>query len=207
MKTDARRAKPVSDATQRLLDEMRQDAAPSEDKLERARAAVARLRDRTVEAGELSQRLAEVNQDITHIREKTIVDLFDEVGIDALGIPAFGNLPAYEVEIGEWVRATIPKKHEAVAFAHLQKTGHADLIKTTFTVSFGLGDSKKTAAFEKLLAKNRVQYERKQGVPWNTLTAWYKAERAKKPLPARAKEILGVTEGRIANLINSKEKK
>jgi hypothetical protein len=52
-----------------------------------------------------------------------------------------------------------------------------------------------------------VQYSVKRGVPWNTLTAWFKAEHKRKPLPAKAMELLGATVGRVAKVVKQKEKK
>lgn len=207
MKTETRRAKPVSDATQRLLDEMRRDAAPSADKLERARAEVAKLRDLEMESETLSFRLKEIGQDIRHVKEKTLVDIFDEVGIDRLGLPAEGNAPPYEVELAEYYHANIPEERRTEAYGYLTKAGHADLIKTTFVVEFGLRDGKQTAAFERLLEKNVVLYSKKQGVPWNTLTAWFRTEHKRKPLPARTMELIGATVGRVAKVVKQQKEK
>ncbi len=44
-------------------------------------------------------------------------------------------------------------------------------------------------------------------MPWNTLTAWFKAEHKKKPLTAKAMVLLGASVGRVANVITPKQEK
>jgi hypothetical protein len=201
------RAKPVSEATRALLDEMRADAAPSEDKLDKVRDMISRLRDTEMVVETLQQRVSEHKQTIKEIKEKTLVDLFDDAGIDRLGLPAQGNLPPYEVQLGEYYHANIPDERQRDAYAYLTKTKNEDLIKTTFTVAFGLRDAKSAAKFEALLKKSKVTYDKKQGVPWNTLTSWFRVEHRRKPLPVKVMEILGASVGRVAKVVKQKEKK
>lgn len=206
MKT-IQRAKPVSEATRALLTEMQQDAKPSEDKLDKVRAEISKLRSLEFEATSLRERQSEIAESVQQITWRTLVDLFDDAGINKLGIDADGNLPPYEVELGEHYKASIPEEKADAAFAHLTKTGHADLIKTTFTIAFGLKESKAAERFARSLDKAGVPYSAKRGVPWNTLTAWFRVEHKKKPLPAKVMELLGATVGRVAKVVKQKEKK
>ncbi len=190
-----------------LLDEMRADAAPSQDKLDRARAEVERLRDLEIDHAALTERLAFVKDQIRQIKERSLVDIFDEAGIGSLGLPSSGNLPPYEVELADYYHANIPDDRRDEAFNYLRKAGQADLIKTTFTVEFGLREAKAAERFARSLDKAGIGYGSKCGVPWNTLTAWFRDEHKRKAIPAKTREFLGATVGRVVKVVKQKQVK
>lgn len=199
----------VSTKTQNLLDDMRADAAPSGDRLQRARDMVRDLRDREMVVAALEERLTAAKVEIKEIKERTIPDFFDEVGVPKLGLDAEGNVPAYEIKIADRYHANIPYESEAQAFAYLHKVGAADLIKTTFTIAFGLGEAKASERFARSLDKAGIPYSAKRGVPWNSLTSWFTEEynRSKKPFTTKVMAMLGATVGRIVKVVKQKEKK
>jgi hypothetical protein len=211
MGKSAQRAKPVSEATRAMLDDLEeQDAAQgaaTEDKLDQIRDKVRELREKELEKAQVSETLKTLNIEINDILWSKLPQIMDESGVPTIGIAAEGNKPAYEVVIGDHYKANIPDEKTQDAFALLQKMNSGDLIKTTFTIQFGLRDNKATTAFEKLLIKNDVQYSKKQSVPWNTLTAWFKTEHRRKPLSLKTMELLGATVGRVASVVKQKEKK
>ena len=204
MKTQAKAKSAVASA---LVDEMRADAKPSEDKLDQARIVLAQLRDLELEQVELEERLKTIAETVKLTKEKTIVDMFDEAGINRLGLPADGNLPPYEIEIADFYKANIPAETKDEAFDYLRKVGSEDLIKSTFTIEFGLREAKQTERFQRSLDKAGIDYSLKQGVPWNTLTAWFKTEHKKKPLTVKAMALLGAVTGRVAKVVKQKEGK
>ena len=204
MKTQAKAKSAVASA---LVDEMRADAKPSEDKLDQARIVLTQLRDLELEQVELEERLKTIAETVKLTKEKTIVDIFDEAGINRLGLPADGNLPPYEIEIGDFYKANIPAETKEEAFDYLRKVGSEDLIKSTFTIEFGLREAKQTERFQRSLDKAGIEYSLKQGVPWNTLTAWFKTEHRKKPLTVKAMALLGAVTGRVAKVVKQKEGK
>jgi len=199
--------KTVSAATRALLDDMREDSKPSDDRLDVLRTEIAKLRDQEYEISELEARLTELKSVVKETKEKTLVEMFDEAGVNRLGIDAAGNLPAYEIEINDRYHANIPDEVEGEAFEYLQQTGHADLIKTVFTIQFGLKEAKATERFQRSLDKAGIVYSARKWVPWNTLTAWFKTEYKRKPLPAKAMELLGASIGRVAKVVKQREKK
>jgi hypothetical protein len=89
--------KTVSTATRALLDEMERDAKPSGDKLDRVRSEIFRLRDLEFQRDALAERVKVLSAEAQQIKDKTLVDLFDEAGVNSLGIDADGNMPPYEV--------------------------------------------------------------------------------------------------------------
>jgi hypothetical protein len=200
-------AKPVSAATRALLDEMVQDAAPPQDKLDKATEALTTLRDKEIEVAELEERLKLLREDINLIKSKTLVDIFDEAKIDFLGLSAEGNKPPYEVEIVDYYHANIKEENQPQAYAYLEKRGQGDLIKSEYKIAFGLRESKQAERFARSLEKAGIDYSLKQGVPWNTLTSWFRADYKKKPLTPKVMELLGASVGRTAKVVKQKEKK
>lgn len=202
-----RSPKPVSAATRAMLDEMEQDAAPTASKLNAASAALAKLRDKEMEVASLQERIAKLSEEIREIKEKTLVDMFDDAGITSLRLPPEGNVPSFEVEITDYYHASIKEENQPKAFAYLEKRGQGDLIKRTYTIPFGLRESQQADKFEKMLEKSKVEFSLKQGVPWTTLTAWLRVEHKKKPLTPKVLELLGATVGRVAKVKKQKEQK
>jgi len=202
-----------------MLDEMSSDAsqAPSLDKLDQCRKKIAEWRDLEYEKAQLEARVKEVNIKIEDLKWHGVVDIFNEAGIDALGVPPAGNMPKFEVELDDYVHANIPRENERPAFAYLVKRGMEDIIKTTFTVSFGLGEGHDCMDFKKKLdqmkvgrgrERTAVPYDVKQSVPWNTLTSWIKGEiKARRPLTAKVMGMLGATTGRVAKIKTEKKQK
>jgi hypothetical protein len=195
--------------TSSVLALMREDATkpPPADKLDKLRTKVAELRVLEFERDSIAETLADKGKKIFEMKTKTLVDLFDEAKVDNIGIPAEGNYPAYNVELGTIVKANIgtpaePKVTDYMkAIAYIKKH-EPDMIKTTYTVSFGLGEEKKRKTFESLLKKNKVDFSSSFGVPWNTLTSWVKGQlEAKKSPPLK---LLGATVERTAQLIKPK---
>jgi hypothetical protein len=200
-------SKAASAATRAMLDELRADARPSEDRLETARNMVRKLRDHEMEAAELDARLSEKKQAIREMKEREIPDLLDGIGVPAITLAAEGNNPAYEIAVVDRYHANIPEEERDEAFGYLKKTGNEDLIKTTYTISFGLREGKQAERFGRSLDKAGIEYSVTCAVPWNTLTAWFKAEHKRKPLPAKAMALLGASVGRVAKVVKQKEKK
>ncbi len=203
--------KPISVATQKMLDDMEeQDAAASaapEDKLDAIRDKVRELRELELEKARIEESLRATNIVINDLLWSKIPQIMDESGVPNIGIAADGNKPPYEVRVRDHYKANIPEAHATEAYALLRRMKSEDLIKTTFTVEFGLRDAKATSAFEKMISKAGVQYSVKRGVPWNTLTAWFREEYKRRPLSIRTMELLGATVGRVAEVVKAKKEK
>lgn len=186
---------------------MREDAAkpPPADKLDKIRAKIAELRNIDQQRKDLDERNAELGKRVFEIKSKELIDLFDAARVDNIGIPESGNLPAYNMEVGWEYSAklsSLTDEEKMKALAYL-KQKEPDIIKTTYTINFGLREEKQRKAFEALLKKNKVEYSSSFGVPSNTLTAWVKEqiEVHKKSPPLK---LLGATAERIARMIKPK---
>jgi hypothetical protein len=199
--------RPVSAATRAMLDEMREDAKPTGDKLDQLKQGVAKLRNMEFEKAALEERISVLSQDIITMKERTLVDLFDEAGTTIVGVEAEGNMPPYTCQVEDRYHANIPPEKAEEAYAYLRSKKSKDLIKSTFTIQFGLRESKQSERFMRSLDKEGIEYSLKQAVPWNTLTAWFKAEHKKKPLTVKAMGLLGATVGRVVKVVKSKPEK
>jgi hypothetical protein len=200
-------SKTASAASRAMLDELRADARPNEDRLETARNVVRKLRDHEMVAAELDARLSETKQTIREMKERELPDLLDGIGVPEITLAAEGNNPPYKIAISDRYHANIPEEERDAAFEYLKKTGNEDLIKTTYTISFGLREGKQSERFGRSLDKAGIEYSVTCSVPWNTLTAWFKDQHKRKPLPAKAMAWLGASVGRVAKVVKQKEKK
>jgi hypothetical protein len=197
-----------------MLDAMAQDAAApaSGDKLDAARKKAAELRDCYARKRDLEEQLKETNKRIQEIEYRELVDLMTEAKLESVTVAPEGNQPRFEVNLADQVHANIPKENEDQAFAYLDKQGMGDMVKTSFTVEFGMGEGKETkkfqAALDKLCAKLGEAYTMKRAVPWNTLTAWVKGEfKAGRPLDDKTMGLLGATNKPVAKVKQPKTEK
>lgn len=193
-----------------MLAAMEEDAAKpaSADKIEIARMKAAELRDLEMQKNELEEKLKDVNKSIEKIKWQDLVDLMQEAKLESFSLEADGNKPRFAVEMTDHYHANIPEENEQAAFKWLYKQGMGDMVKTSFTVSFGLGEAKECAAFQKKLDKLDEPYDVKQKVPWNTLTAWIKGEfKQDRPLSEKVMGMLGATVKKVVNIKPPKKEK
>lgn len=187
----------------------RDKTAPSEDRLEKVRIVLRSARDKDREINDLEARTKELKAQVLELKQKTLPDIYDEASIDNLGLPAEGNLPAYDCKLEPYYHANIsadwePEKREA-AFAYLDKTGSGDLIKSVYVVALPRGNRKLAIAVQAALKKLKVDFSTDLSVPWNTLTAWVKEQVEKKNTTPNL-DVLGATVGRVVKLKERKEK-
>lgn len=174
-----------------------------EDALDKLRERVRRCRDLTQEIHNSEERIVTAKRELNTITMTELPDLFDEYGVSSVGIPEEGNSPAYTAEAKPFYNAKIRDENAEAAFAWLDKHGHGDLIKNTFSVEFGRNENKAADKLRAVLEKMDIDYAQKKTVPWNTLTAFVK-EQIEKHNATLPLDLLGATVGRVVRL---KEKK
>ena len=183
----------------------RGDVAPPPDKLDRVRAMVVRHRDLTALLSDLKARAEEVQAALTRLETRELVDLFNEAGVPGFSLEAEGNLPPVTLNKQPFYSAKIPEAREAEAFTWLETEGHGDLIKSTITLSFGMGERKLAKKLEDWLTKQKLAYASKVSVHPGTLLAFVKRQfKEGKELPM---DVLGVYVGEIVKIAPMKEKK
>lgn len=194
-----------------MLAAMKADAPkPSEDKLDKIRDVLREMRVREMQNLEAENTLRENSEWLRNKKEKELVDLFDEAGIDRLGLPAEGNFQKYEIELKPYYHANIAeawdddKKSKAYDYLDAQKAG--DMIKATYTIAFGMKERKAQKAFEQMLKKAKIQFSSKFGVPWNSLTAWLK-DQVENHEKMPNLEVIGGKVGRQASVVKQKKEK
>lgn len=193
-----------------MLDAMTNDSnnKPTPDRLDACKTKLRELRSIRFERAALEERLKEVKARELELTQRELVDVLQETGINSLGLDPEGNMPKIDIELDDYFHANIPDDNKESAYKWLHKQGLGDMIKTTITMSFGLGEAKQCASYLKKLDKLGEPYDVKQGVPWNTLTAYVKGEfKAKRPITQKVLDMLGATVGRVAKVIEPKKEK
>lgn len=187
----------------------RDKVVPSDDSLERVRTILRQARDLDREIADLEARTKEAKAIVLDLKQKKLPDIYDEVGIDNLGLPGEGNLPAYDCRLEPYYHANISSDWESEkrvnAFNYLEKVKAGDLIKSVYIVVVPRGKRKTAIAVQKALEKLGVEFSTDLSVPWNTLTAWVK-EQVEKKNTTPDLEVLGATVGRVVKLKERKEK-
>jgi hypothetical protein len=196
-----------------LLAEIEKDiAAPKPaDKLEFIRDKIREARDIELKMADLENQLSELKRIRRDMLFDTLPSMFMQIGINDIGISAQGNLPAYKAELKDHIHAVISsdwepdRRNAALQWVHKHKL--ADIIKTTVTMEFGLGQGKLVKKVLAALKAIRVTPTIEETIPWNTLTAMVK-ERYKegKPLSDQDLSTLGATVAKVVKLNAVKEK-
>lgn len=200
-----------------LLAALNADSKPvtPADKLEHIRNVAKAMRDLGQEIEDTEALLSEKKIRMYNLQMKELPDLFDQYNIPSLTIGAEGNNPEVELECKPYYKAVLPKdENDNVLPAGpkwLEKNKHGDLIKRVFVIALPMDSVQATQRLQKFLIgpktkkkTTRYQYEVKQTVPWNTLTAFVKEQIEKgKTVPL---EILGATVGKIVRMKATRKK-
>src|SRR6516164_4245209 len=114
--------------------------SPNADKLAVIRDHARLARQLELDRQDLEARLNQTKANLHRMYTETLVNLMDELGIDRIGIPAEGNLPAADLVVAPFYSANIPtgwppERREA-ALQALTLLGHEDLIKTLVSIQF-----------------------------------------------------------------------
>lgn len=150
-------------------------AAPSNDKLERARDLVRQMRDTQREISDAEEVLSERKQRFEELRHKTVPDFFAELGVNIVGLEAEGNQPAVEAKLRPYYKASIskdwPDARRDEAFDLLEQLGVGSIVRRVFVVDVDRENQKEIKRIRALLSKASVDYLERRDVPWSTLTA------------------------------------
>jgi hypothetical protein len=148
---------------------------PSSD-LKKLQAKVAELRDTENEMETLTERLKTLAKKAFNISSVELPELMLEVGISSIGLPADGNLPAYDAKMASFYKANIaagwePERRNA-GFKYLEKLKAGDLIKTEIVIM--LPRDKRAEAKKLLKSLKKYSPEVSEAVHSGTLSAWLK---------------------------------
>jgi hypothetical protein len=168
---------------------LRPQESKMNDRLTRVREMAKQARDLGLSIKEKEDELNRTKSVLRHLQESELVDLFMEANIDHLGLPAEGNLPAYDLNLKPYCAANIaagwPEEKRATAFQWLTDNDAGDLIKSVITIELDRGELRTMKKVQAALRKLDVDFEVKMSVPHGTLTAYVKellAENQSPPL-------------------------
>ena len=178
---------------------------PREDKLEALRLVVRAHRDLMDRIASLEEEVKQARKTKWEMESQTLPDMFNEAGVDRVGIPAEGNMPSYDAVLAPYYHANIPPESKEEACIWLDDHGHGDLIKTTVRVELGREEREKAKQVESMLQELGVNYSQDLGVHWKTLTAWLQ-EQIEKQNPIPPLTIIGAVVGHIVRLKERKVK-
>ena len=177
-------------------------ASPNVDKLDALRDKVREQRDLLISIADAEERVRELKEELNNLQSVDLPELFTAANVDVVGLPAEGNLPAYDAKLAPYYHANIGADWEAdrrsAAYSWLDD--HAPgLIKTTITVVLDRGDRATAVKVRAGLDKAGIEYDEGLSVPWATLTKFVRETVEEKgTLPPL--ELLGATVGQVVKL-------
>ncbi len=177
-------------------------AAPPADRLAALRAGAERLRDQELAVANAEQALADAKAAYRRLAHEELPDLMDTAGVDHVGLPARGNLPACDAVCGPYYKANIaadwaPERREA-AFTYLEGVA-PDIVRVVVSVQFGKAEMAEALDLRDYLQGQGYPVAVKMDVPWASLTAWVREqiERHQAALPL---DLIGATVGRVVKI-------
>lgn len=190
--------------------QMLADAPDHTDKLAAIRDRIARRRDVDFEIKDAEQRVSDLKAEKRALELEVLPTMFAEVGVDSLGLPASGNLPAVQASLGPYCHASIPASWPAekkrAAFDVLQRLGVGGLVRRTVTVELPPGDPRWQQVADFVVGLDLTP-RLDLTVPWQTLTAAVRDLMAK-PEASRPTagdlDAIGAFVGRIVKLKEQK---
>lgn len=186
---------------------------PTEEGLSRLRKVAQQWFDLDAEIEALEERLKEKKAESLVLQQRTLPDLFAEIGTDSVGLPEAGEFGA-DVVVDNYYKAGITadweEERRARGFAELERLGGGDLIRTVLSVTFGKGELELARKLDELIRQSPIGNthipEISMAVPWNSLTSFLK-ERVEAGTQIDNREDLGLSTGRIAKIKHRKKRK
>jgi hypothetical protein len=151
-----------------------------EDKLTELRNAVVEAKNLELQIESAEADLSIKKQALNQLLHKDLPDLFLEIGIDEIAVPASGNFLSFRATCAPYYAAGIPVKWDVVkrqeAFTYLTDNGAGDLIKTEINVKFQRTDREIALRTAQKLQGEGFEPEMKEAVHQATLTAWLREQ-------------------------------
>lgn len=171
-------------------------------KLDILRSKAAEVRDVEHQIADLEQQLKEKRARLQSLCRVELPDLMTECGTDHIGIPANGNMAAYDAVLRPFYKANIAaswsSEKQQAAFNWLVDNGFGDLIKTEVDVQFTRDQYKKAERLVKMLKTKGFKPEFLQRVHHGVLTAWLQEQIEQGHLPPL--DVIGGEVGRVVVL-------
>lgn len=151
-----------------------------EDKLTQLRERVVAAKELELQIAQAEDELSELKAKLNGLLHKDLPDLFAEIGIDEIAVPATGNFPAFKAVASPYYSAGIPVKWDSQrrqeAFQYLTENAAGDLIKTELGVKFARDQRDEALKTAGILQAQGLDPEMKESVHAATLTAWLREQ-------------------------------
>jgi hypothetical protein len=171
---------PKKNAAPAFLANVTESQSFDEDKLTELRQRVVEAKTLELEIEAIEATLSLKKQALNSLLHKDLPDLFLEIGIDEIAVPASGNFPSFRATCAPYYSAGIPVKWDhqkrSEAFAYLTDAGAGDLIKTELNVKFQREERDRALETAQELQSRGLEPEMKEAVHQATLTAWLREQ-------------------------------
>ncbi len=183
---------------------------PTEEGLSRLRKTAREWFDLQTEIERLEKQVADKKAEALVLQQRTLPDLFAEIGTDRIGLPDAGEFGS-DVVVENFYKAGISSEWEeprrVKGFEALEELGGGGLINTVVSVTFGKGEVEKARQLDQIIRDsplgNEYVPEISMSVHWASLTSFVKEQiQAGETVPM---EDLGATTGRIAKIKKRKK--
>lgn len=183
--------------------------APRADKMQQLRAKLQEVRDAELDVTDAEEAFKKAKERLRRLQLVELPTMFDELGMDRIGLDADGNHPACDAELGMFYSIEFPKKDDkrAEAFEVVKEIGADHLIRHTFTIELDVGELARAKKLAALLKKNRVDYSNNLSVNSTSLKAEIRRlfeEDGNPPSPAQLQK-LGAFVGKMVKLKERKD--
>lgn len=186
---------------------------PTEEGLSRLRREAQRFFDLQQEISSIEKSLSEKKAELLQIQQKSLPDLFAEIGTDNIGLPEAGENGA-DVVVDTYYKAGITADWEEErrqrGFRELERLGGDALITTVVAVTFGRGEYEKARQLDELIRSSPIGNthtpEISMSVHWGSLTSFLR-EQIEAGTQIENREDLGLSTGRIAKIKPRKQKR
>lgn len=149
---------------------------PNNDRLVELRRVATNARDLELQIAEQEEQLRNLKSQLNELYKTTLPDLMDNAGVDHVGIPAIGNLPAMDFRMRPYYSANIaaswPQERKEIAFDFLTTMAAEDLIKTEVKAALPKGKLELAKKLVQAAAALKIPTTLTKSVHSGTLSAW-----------------------------------
>lgn len=170
-------------------DVMDEEDADVQDQLSQVVDLAQDMLDHQAKCEALEEQLKLEKEKFNHINQIVLPELMASIGMSEFKLEN-----GIKLKVEDVISAKIPEDRENEAFAWLEETGNAGMVKSQISLAFAKDQQKKEEEVLKALGECDVSFSRKRGIHFQTLKAFVKGQlEAGEPLD---QELFGVFIGK-----------
>ena len=128
----------------------------------------------------LEEQVEKKKKRLNEIKTKDLPELFDLCFMDSIGVPELNADVKLDFRYHANIKVDWPDEEREAAFDYLENNNGEGIVSVVLSIAFDRGEiDMAMETVEYLQRWNRFgnrPIDIKKGVPWNTLTAWFKRE-------------------------------